>query len=83
MKAHDKPHLEARIKDLHHSIKALGDTPELEELALLIHRPGWTTPAEWLFVTGLVEALHTHVAHVINLKQMLITGGRAVLEKNG
>lgn len=83
MKAHDKPHLEARIKDLHRSIKALGDTPELEELALLIHRPGWTTPAEWLFVTGLVESLHTHVTQLAGLKQALMAGSRAVLEKNG
>jgi hypothetical protein len=83
MKAQDKPHLEARIKDLHRSIKGLGDANDLEELALLIHRPGWTTPAEWQFVMGLVESLHTQVAHLVNLKQILMTGSRAVLEKNG
>ena len=83
MKAHDKPHLEARIKELHRTIKALGDGNELEELALIIHRPGWTTPAEWLFVTGLVEALHSHAAQLTNLKQMLMTGSKAVLENKG
>lgn len=81
MKSQDRLHLEARIKELHQSIKGLGDGGELEELAVLIHRPGWTTQAEAQLVTGLVESLHKQVANILDHKQLLVAASRAVLDK--
>ncbi len=75
---HNLAHLEARIKELSTQLATLADTQDLEELIIIIHRPGWTTPAEYVLVSGLVDAMHEHAKTLASLKQTLITGSRAV-----
>jgi hypothetical protein len=78
MEAQDLKKLEARIKELHQGLKQLSNDDEMDELIRIIHRPGWTTPAELLFVSGLVDALIIKTKTLGNLKHTLIAGSRLV-----
>ena len=74
----DLVHLETRIKDLHTQLTQMSATDDVDELLALIHRPGWTTPAEWRMALGLVDAMHDHLQTLATLRQALMNGSRAV-----
>ncbi|HLJ93415.1 MAG TPA: hypothetical protein VKU02_09525 [Gemmataceae bacterium] len=74
----DLKQIELRCQNLSHSLKTLSDEKDFAELMVIIHKPGWTTPAEALFVTGLLDSMSTHVQHLTALKQTLLSGARAV-----
>ena len=78
MKEHDLAHLETRIKHLHQSLTHLSDGGDIEELLTVIHRPGWTSVAEFAFVSGLVDTMTQHVELLNAHKQVLIKGSHAV-----
>ena len=78
MKGHDLPHLEGRIGALRQSLTQLSDDSDLAELLRHIHQPGWTTPAEFLLVAGMVDSLNKQVTLLIEQKQILMAGSRAV-----
>jgi len=71
-------HLETRIRDLHAQFTRISSADDFDELLNLIHRPGWTTPAEMLMVLGLVDAMHDHLQTLTTLRQALMNGSRAV-----
>jgi hypothetical protein len=73
--------VELRISSLTQSLKALADDRELTELVAIIHKPGWTTPAEALLVNGLLDSMIAHTKHLAELKQALLAGARAVSGK--
>lgn len=75
---HDVARLEGRIRELHGHLKGLTQDEDMNELLRIIHRPGWTTVAEFMLVEGLVEAIHTQVAMVNGLKQTLMNGSRII-----
>jgi hypothetical protein len=75
---HNLAHLEARIKELTVQLTTMADTQDLEEMISIIHKPGWTTPAEYLLVSGMVDALSEHAKALASLRQTLINGSRAV-----
>jgi hypothetical protein len=75
---HNMAHLEARIKELSTQLATIANTQDLEEMIFIIHKPGWTTPAEYLLVSGLVDAMHEHTNALASLRQTLINGSRAV-----
>lgn len=75
---HDLAHLENRIKELSGHVSAMSTTDDFDELLVIIHRPGWTTPAEMLLVAGLVDAMHEHAHAFATLRQALVNGSRAV-----
>jgi hypothetical protein len=70
--------VEAHVNTLTKGLKALADAPEFAELLTIIHRPGWTTPAEAGLVAGMLEAMNAQVQHLTQMKQALLTGARAV-----
>ncbi|HEY9642043.1 MAG TPA: hypothetical protein V6C57_16265 [Coleofasciculaceae cyanobacterium] len=78
METQDLTKLEARIKELSHGLQQLSNDDDLAELIRIIHHPGWTTPAEYLFVSGLVDALIIKTKTLGNLKHTLIAGSRLV-----
>jgi hypothetical protein len=71
-------HIESRCKELSQHLKTLGDEKDLSELMAIIHRPGWTTPAEALLVGGFLDAMNAHAQHLANLSKTLLAGARAV-----
>lgn len=76
---HDLVRLEERIKELRGHMSRMSITEDLDELLNIIHRPGWTTPAEMLLVAGLVDAMHEHAQAFATLRQTLVNGSRAVV----
>ena len=74
----DTKHIEARCKDLSQNLKTPADERNMTELMTIIHRPGWTTPAEALLVGGYLDAMNAHAQHLANLSQTLLAGARAV-----
>lgn len=78
---HNIAHLETRIKELNEQLDIMGDTSDLEEMIFLIRHPGWTTPAEYLLVSRIVDAMLEHAKALSTLRQGLITGSRLISEQ--
>jgi len=75
---HDLKHLEERLELLAKGMAKLGDGKDLRELIPIIRKPGWTTPAEFLLVTGVVDSMIAHAEGLAGLKDALVKGSRAV-----
>ena len=75
--------LESRLKELARAIGDLGNGSDVEDLIPIIHRPGWTTLPEWLFVTGTTEALTAQVRTANELKRTLVEGAGKIAEAAG
>ncbi len=78
MPQHDVARLEASLKQVQAHLANLSGREDFEELLLIIHRPGWTTVAEFELVSGIVETLQVHAQAMVRLKQALMAGSRQV-----
>jgi len=78
MAKHNIPQLEVRIKELEEVCKSVGDNSDLIELLKVIHRPGWTTPAEFTFATSIVDSLIGQARNLVALRKSLLAGSRDV-----
>jgi hypothetical protein len=81
MDKHDVTHLQTQIKELGGCLSSLADDRDFQELITIIHRPGWTTVAEHLLVTGVVDSMLAQAKTLVGLKQVLVNGSRAVTAK--
>jgi hypothetical protein len=75
---HDLKRLEERIDLLAKAMAKLGDGKDLKELIPIIRKPGWTTPAEFLLVAGVVDSMIAQAEGLAGLKEALVKGSRAV-----
>ena len=57
------------------------NSDEIKQVLLFIHRPGWTTPAELLFATGITDAMIGQVKILQDMSAMLVRGSGAVSAK--
>ena len=78
MEKHDLPHLERRLFELKDIFTKMSDNSDLDELLKIIHRPGWTTPAEFTLVNSVVDSLHAQARNVATLRIALVTGSKQV-----
>jgi hypothetical protein len=78
---HDVKQLEARIKELTTGFRRLADDTEFEELFRIIPKPGWTTPAEFLFAMGVADSMLAQTKLMMASKKLLLEGSRAVITK--
>ena len=46
----------------------------------LLRHPGWTTPVEFVLVDGITQAMHVHARALVEMKQVLPEGSRAIVE---
>ena len=70
--------LEGQIGELRSSLAGLAKTTDLEELIVIIRRPGWTTPAELTFASGIVDSMLAHTKVLTGLRQVLMSGSQRV-----
>jgi hypothetical protein len=70
--------LEKQITALSDALAKLGSADDLRKLILIIRRPGWTTPAELAFASGIVESLTAQTKALTQLKSALMKGSEAV-----
>ena len=71
-------HLEMQLKELHTSLTRLSGEEPVTGLAHIIRKPGWTTPAEIAFFTGIVDAMHGQAKILLAMKQALLSGAAKV-----
>jgi hypothetical protein len=74
----DLKKLEKSITALSDALAHLGKGTSLRELILLMKRPGWTTPAEFLFASSIVENMAAQVANLERLQGDLLKAGQLV-----
>jgi hypothetical protein len=79
---HDIDALAKRIKGLVAEIDVLAGDSRWNLLLEIIHKKGWTTPAEYRLVNGIVINMHEQVRVLAKLQDTLVAGSKAVLEKN-
>jgi hypothetical protein len=73
---HNTELLEERATEFQRLVRDLDD---FEELIRMWRHPGWTTPAEFYFATGLLDAMVGQIRLVVDLKAMLLNGSEAVV----
>jgi hypothetical protein len=78
---HDLEHFKEKVKQLRQALQRLADSREFEALLRYINKPGWTTPAEFLFATGLVDSMFLQTKALAESKQALVAGSRMVSVK--
>jgi hypothetical protein len=76
---HDVAGLEERIKVLVSELSGLATKAEFEEMIKLIWEKGHTTPAEAMFVHGVVDSMLAQTRMMAGLKQTLLTGNREII----
>ena len=77
MKDHDVDRLEGQVNELRQNLSNLsGD--DWVELIRIWRQPGWTTPAEFTLVSGVVESMRLQTQTLTQLKQVLFDGSREV-----
>jgi hypothetical protein len=74
----DKVKLEKRISALSDALANLNSSEDLRKLILLIRRPGWTTPAEFVFALGVVDSMITQTKVLTQMKETLLQGSELV-----
>ena len=70
--------LEGKIKKLQTALTSFSVSEDFDELWKIIHRPGWTTPAEGIFASGLIESMIGQVEVLASMRKMLLTASREV-----
>jgi hypothetical protein len=53
-------------------LKALAGISDMEEMLVIIHGPGWTTPAEF------EDSIQRHVNNLTEMQKILLPGSRAI-----
>jgi len=74
----DLKNLEKRVKALSSALLYISKVAELKELLIIIKRPGWTTPAEFIFASGIVDSMLGHTIVLTKLKNQLLKGSKSV-----
>jgi len=74
----DIKRLEKKVTSVSNALARLNNAADFRRLILEWRRPGWTTPAEFLFASTIVDSMAAHVAVLANLKGGLIKGSKAV-----
>ncbi len=70
--------LEKKVTSISNALSKLGSAEDFKRLILEWRRPGWTTPAEFIFVSAILDSMTANVAALAALKSDLIKGSKAV-----
>jgi hypothetical protein len=75
---HDLSKLEHNLETLNKRITELSNLGLTKELQLIIHRPGWTTPAEFVLVGNTVESLTHSIEGQIHQSRQLLEAAKQI-----
>ncbi|MDQ1592824.1 MAG: hypothetical protein QOG71_3451 [Pyrinomonadaceae bacterium] len=78
MPEHDIPGLGKKITALSKALANLNSEDDFKELIRIIRFPGWTTPAEFILVSALVDSMTAQAATLARMKTDLLKGSRKV-----
>ena len=74
----DIKRLEKKVTSISDALAKLSSAEDFRKLILEWRRPGWTTPAEFIFVSAIVDSMAAHAGALAKLKGDLIKGSKAV-----
>jgi hypothetical protein len=74
----DIKQLEKKVTSISNLLAKLNSAEDFRKLILEWRRPGWTTPAEFLLVSGIVDSMAGHIQVLTKLKGDLLKGSKAV-----
>jgi hypothetical protein len=69
---------EQKLSEVKQAVAALPGDDYYQGLYNIMHRPGWTTPAESIFFEALVDSMLTNAKQLAQLHQQLLAGSQAV-----
>jgi len=75
---HDIKALEKKVTSISKALANLNSADDFRKLILEWRRPGWTTPAEFLLVSTVLDSMAAQVAQLVDMKAGLIKGSKAV-----
>jgi hypothetical protein len=78
MEKQELSRVESHIQSIRTAHSALASAADLEELFNIIHRPGWTTPAEVAFLTSALESISAQTNQLLALRQGILTAAKLV-----
>ena len=78
---HDIDKLASLIRGLQHAIAKLATDNHTEELMRIIHKPGWTTPAEFGLMAAGLEAAQSHAETLARQLRGLTAGAAGRLAR--
>ena len=70
--------LDKKVTSISNALAKLSIQDAFKKLILEWRRPGWTTPAELIFVSAILNLLETNISALTQLKSDLIKGSKAV-----
>jgi hypothetical protein len=73
--------LEKQVTALSDALAHLATPDDWKKLLIIIRRPGWTTPAELVFASAIINSLQSHTKALAELKIQLMKGSEAVIAK--
>ncbi|MEU6389311.1 hypothetical protein [Streptomyces sp. NPDC046939] len=79
---HDAEELDGKVQDIVRLIREIRDEDVWRSLRESWRRPGWTTPAESIFVASQLDALRDSLRVIRQQQEGLLDGCRAVGEKS-
>ena len=70
--------LDKKVTSISNALAKLSSAEDFRKLILEWRRPGWTTPAEFLLVSGMLDSMAGQIAALGELKTNLTKGIKAV-----
>jgi hypothetical protein len=70
--------LDKKVTSISNALAKLSSAADFRKLILEWRRPGWTTPAEFLLVSGILDSMEAQIDALVTLKANLIKGAQAV-----
>jgi hypothetical protein len=70
--------LDKKVTSISNALAKLSSADDFRKLILEWRKPGWTTPAEFMLVSGILDSMAAQTAAMAGLKANLIKGSRAV-----
>ena len=79
MREVDIAHIASQLKAIGNNAAKIGDASTSEEFLKIIHRPGFTTPAEAKFLTAIVDVMHSQTQSLLDLRAAMQAAAALVM----
>lgn len=70
--------IEKKVTALSDALARLSSAEDLRELLKIIKNPGWTTPAEFVFTTSILDSLESQARSMAEQTRQLVNAARQV-----
>lgn len=78
MKKSEIAHVESQLKSIRDTLAKVSDAKAHDAFLALIHKPGFTTVAEGLFITAIVDAMQVQTRSLGEMQSALLSAASRV-----